>query len=129
MIKQILSVALIACISAQQAEIVRQMPGCEPFNFNVYSGYLTVSTSKALHYAFVNSQSDPINDPVVIWFNGGPGCSSMLGFFQEHGPCIIDDGQTYAKENPYPWNMRANVLYIESPAGVGYSYANINDLF
>lgn len=48
---------------------------------NSYSGYLPVSTTKALHYIFVESQNDPTTDPVVIWFNGGPGCSSLLGFF------------------------------------------------
>mmetsp|Transcript_30421 Transcript_30421/g.29783 ORF Transcript_30421/g.29783 Transcript_30421/m.29783 type:complete len:118 (+) Transcript_30421:82-435(+) len=94
------------------------------FNYNVYSGYLPVSASKTLHYIFVHSMSDPINDPIVMWFNGGPGTSSLLGFFQEHGPCIIDDGETRIKENPYPWNMRANTLYIESPAGVGFSFAS-----
>jgi len=39
-----------------------------------------VAADKALHYMFVESQSDPTNDPVIIWYNGGPGCSSMLGF-------------------------------------------------
>ena len=51
----------------------------------------------------------------------------MLGLFQEHGPWVIDDGETRIKKNPYPWNLRANVAYIESPAGVGYSYAASTD--
>jgi cathepsin A (carboxypeptidase C) len=87
-----------------------------------YSGYLEVNTNKALHYVMVESQSNPQTDPVLLWFNGGPGCSSLLGLFQEHGPYIIDDGEDFLKENPYPWNLRANVVYIESPAGVGYTY-------
>lgn len=89
-----------------------------------YSGYLDVTDTKSLHYVYIESQGDPTTDPVLIWFNGGPGCSSLLGFFQEHGPFVIDDFQTEIKENPYPWNIRANVLYIESPAGVGFSKAN-----
>ena len=72
---------LLSPILADQADIMTQMPGCEPFNYNAYSGYLTVSDTKALHYIFVQSQSDPVNDPVLLWFNGGPGCSSLLGFF------------------------------------------------
>lgn len=89
-----------------------------------YSGYLPVGPTKALHYVFMESKSDKAaQDPVLIWFNGGPGCSSLLGFFQENGPVIVDtDTQTIA-QNPYPWNARANVLYLESPAGVGYSIA------
>lgn len=91
---------------------------------NSYSGYLKVSDTKSLHYVFVESMDKPDTDPVVIWFNGGPGCSSMLAFMQEHGPYVIDDGENTLKKNPFPWNMRANMLYIESPAGVGYSKAD-----
>ena len=94
-----------------------------------YSGMLTVSPTKALHYIFVESLNDPVNDPVVIWFNGGPGCSSLLGFMQENGPFVIDDNSTVIIENPHPWNGMANMLYIESPAGVGFSVGNTtNDL-
>jgi len=65
-----------------------------------------------------------VNDPVLLWFNGGPGCSSLLAFFQEHGPYVIDDNENYIKKNDWPWNLRANVMYLESPAGIGYSVAN-----
>ena len=68
--------------------------------------------------------NDTANDPVVIWLNGGPGCSSLLGLFTENGPFIFDDGEYAIKPNPYPWNLRANLLYIESPAGVGFSVDN-----
>jgi len=67
--------------------------------------------------------NDQQNDPIVVWFNGGPGCSSLLALFQEHGPFVIDDGEYSINKNPEPWNKRANVLYIESPAGVGFSWA------
>lgn len=72
----------------------------------------------------VESQGDPDKDPLLIWFNGGPGCSSLLGFFQENGPWIIDDVNHEVKKNDYSWNKRANVLYLESPAGVGFSVAD-----
>jgi carboxypeptidase C (cathepsin A) len=95
-----------------------------------YSGYIDASATKHLHYVFVTSRSDPTNDPVVIWFNGGPGCSSLLALFSEHGPYVIDDGEYYIKTNPEPWNKRANILYIESPAGVGFStYDDANDIY
>jgi carboxypeptidase C (cathepsin A) len=41
---------------------------------------IDVNSNKSLHYVFAESMSDPVNDPVTIWFNGGPGCSSMLAF-------------------------------------------------
>ena len=43
-----------------------------------YPGYLNFSTGH-FHYVFFDSQRDPDNDPVVLWLNGGPGCSSMIG--------------------------------------------------
>lgn len=47
----------------------------------------------------------------------------MLGFMQENGPYVIDDGETVVKKNPEPWNKRANVMWLEQPAGVGFSTA------
>jgi carboxypeptidase C (cathepsin A) len=89
-----------------------------------------VSETKSLHYVFVTSASDnAAKDPVVVWFNGGPGCSSLLALFAEHGPFVFDDGESVIKPNPEPWNKRANVLYIESPAGVGYSFAKTDEDF
>lgn len=51
-----------------------------PMPTNSYSGYLKVNDEKQLHYIFMESKNDPKTDPILIWFNGGPGCSSLLGF-------------------------------------------------
>jgi len=91
----------------------------------MYSGYSSIAhTSKEIHYMFLTSQNDPVNDPVVIWFNGGPGCSSMLAWAQEHGPFLQADTSADFHENVHSWNKFANMLYIEQPAGVGYSYCD-----
>lgn len=45
----------------------------------------------------------------------------------ENGPFIVDDGETVIKPNPYPWTQRANVLYIDNPYGVGFSFSNNTD--
>lgn len=45
----------------------------------------------------------------------------MMGLFEEHGPCLMKEGETQMKPNPYSWNLRAHMVYIENPAGVGYS--------
>lgn len=113
-----------AVTAAPTEELMSDLPDAPAFDTTTYSGYLNTDVeTKKLHYVFAESQSDPANDPIVIWFSGGPGCSSMLGFMQENGPRVIDDGEDYVKTNPYPWNQRANVLWIESPAGVGWSIA------
>ena len=89
----------------------------------MYSGYLSVSGStRHLHYMFIESQRHPPSDPVVLWFNGGPGCSTMMAVTQEHGPYVVFDGDTYFSFNEWSWNKEANMIYVESPAGIGYSY-------
>jgi carboxypeptidase C (cathepsin A) len=111
-------------LAARDYDLVKSMPfGCN-MQTKWYSGYLkTTSAQRSLHYVYIESKSKPSTDPVLVWFNGGPGCSSMLGLIQEHGPCVIEDFTDKVVDNPYPWNMRANLLYLESPGGVGYSYA------
>ena len=46
----------------------------------------------------------------------------MLGFSQEHGPFVNNDGKTDFVKNDWSWNKEANMLYLEIPGGVGYSY-------
>ncbi|CDW86436.1 carboxypeptidase c (cathepsin a) [Stylonychia lemnae] len=121
---------LTAVVQADRPnDLVKSIPNCgDSLPTKWYSGYLDVSETKSLHYVFVTSASDQAaTDPVVVWFNGGPGCSSLLALFAEHGPYVFDDGEFVIKQNPEPWNKRANVLYIESPAGVGYSYAKTDE--
>jgi carboxypeptidase C (cathepsin A) len=67
--------------AARMQDLVLGLPDVDRLNANWYSGYLDASETKHLHYVFVESLTDPINDPVVVWFNGGPGCSSMLALF------------------------------------------------
>jgi len=45
----------------------------------------------------------------------------MAGFIKGHGPFVIEDESKNITRNPHPWNKNSNVLYIESPAGVGFS--------
>lgn len=68
------------------------------------------------------SQDSPSEDPLVLWLTGGPGCSSTLALLAENGPCTVnDDGET-TTPNPSSWNKRANVIWVDQPAGVGFSY-------
>ena len=84
-------VCLGLSLGAKPQDFMATVPDCGKLKSDWYSGYIQASPTKHLHYVFIFSEKDPKNDPLVIWFNGGPGCSSMLGMFQEHGPCVIDD--------------------------------------
>ena len=67
--------------AAPKEDMVNSLPNAT-LPVPIYSGFLEVTETKALHYVFVESMSDDSSkDPVVIWFNGGPGCSSLLGMF------------------------------------------------
>ncbi|OIW01323.1 hypothetical protein TanjilG_10484 [Lupinus angustifolius] len=96
-----ISLSIVLTQSAPESSLVTQLPG---FNGTLpskhYAGYVTVdqNSERNLFYYFVASESNPSKDPVVLWLNGGPGCSSMDGFV-------------------------SNIIYLDSPAGVGFSYS------
>ena len=116
----LMMVALV--YGAREKDLVKSpLPGWSQTSFKQYSGYLDVSSNKKFHYVYVESAKNPATDPVVFWFNGGPGCSSMIGYIQEHGPWVfLEDSDHAPSDNPSSWNKFANMVYLESPAGVGY---------
>ncbi|CAH0050996.1 unnamed protein product [Clonostachys solani] len=71
---------------------------------------------------FFESRSAPQDAPLAIWLNGGPGGSSLLGLFAENGPCIVKNDSTTTEYNPWSWNNFVNILYIDQPNQVGFSY-------
>ncbi|SCU86482.1 LAFA_0E01024g1_1 [Lachancea sp. 'fantastica'] len=88
-----------------------------------YTGYLDVEEEdKHFFYWFFESRNDPKTDPVILWLNGGPGCSSLTGLFFELGPSSIgsDIKPIY---NPHAWNSNASVIFLDQPVNVGYSYS------
>jgi carboxypeptidase C (cathepsin A) len=71
-----------------------------------------MTNPKRIHYVFFHSQNDLSADPLIVWFTGGPGCSSLLALFHENGPFIFATGKTYFELNDDAWNKKANVLYL-----------------
>ncbi|XP_011089617.1 serine carboxypeptidase 1 [Sesamum indicum] len=122
--------------SAPQGAFITSLPG---FSGNLpskhYAGYVTVDEShgKKLYYYFVESEGNPSKDPVVLWLNGGPGCSSFDGFVYEHGPFNFEAGKPHDSLptlhlNPYSWSKVSSIIYLDSPSGVGMSYSgNVSD--
>jgi len=94
--------------------------------------YLPVGTNKgSLHYYYTESENDPGTDPITLWMNGGPGASSIAyGMMTEIGQLVFnrDSFVTNATATPtlqynrWGWSKFSNMLYLESPAGVGFSY-------
>ena len=107
---------------------ITSLPGLtHSLKFRQYSGYLNASNGRNYFYWFVESQNSPIKDPLILWLNGGPGCSSLFGLLGENGPFRVNKNGKTLNENHNSWNTIANVLYLESPAGVGFSYDENND--
>lgn len=119
-----LSLLLHFLVGLTNTEEISRLPGAERLHigFKHFSGYFQVSETHFLHYWFVESQHDPKKDPLIFWFNGGPGCSSLDGLLNEMGPYIIENDGKTLRNNSFAWNKMASIVYTESPVGVGYSY-------
>ncbi|KAI3502549.1 hypothetical protein L1887_30687 [Cichorium endivia] len=100
------------------------------------SGYLPVNstTGSAIYYAFYEAQNPSNNSlsetPLVIWLQGGPGCSSMTGNFFELGPwrvtaSVKQNAKHLSLEpNPGSWNRMFGLLFLDNPIGTGFSIAS-----
>uniref|UniRef100_A0A7R9V9E4 Carboxypeptidase n=1 Tax=Chlamydomonas euryale TaxID=1486919 RepID=A0A7R9V9E4_9CHLO len=119
-------------LGCAEADRIHRVPGfAGELSSAHFSGYVKVGASKQLFYYLAESQGNPAEDPVVLWLNGGPGCSSMDGFTYEHGPFTFTESApgdatdlpVKLMDNPFSWNKAANVIYLDSPAGVGLSYS------
>ncbi|WZY72674.1 hypothetical protein YC2023_004914 [Brassica napus] len=108
-------------------DLVTDLPGQSGVRFRHYAGYVPVDKKhgRAMFYWFFEAMSLPNQKPLVLWLNGGPGCSSVgYGATQEIGPFLVDNKGNSLQFNPYAWNHEANILFLESPVGVGFSYSN-----
>ncbi|KAJ1948257.1 hypothetical protein EC988_005250 [Linderina pennispora] len=100
---------------------------CDP-SVQQSSGYISVSSrTKHLFYWFFESRAPShSNTPVILWLNGGPGCSSMTGLLTGIGPCRVTSDGHGTTWNPFGWNKDAHLLFLDQPANSGYSYgANV----
>ncbi|KAK5162945.1 hypothetical protein LTR04_002872 [Oleoguttula sp. CCFEE 6159] len=89
-----------------------------------YAGLLPVSSAanaSELYFWFFPSSNPNATDEVTIWLNGGPGCSSLEGLFQENGPVVWQYGTYKPIKNPWKWVNLTNMLWVEQPVGTGFS--------
>ena len=117
----LISFSILILIKASEKNLVNDLFN-GLYKKDIYSGYLkTDNVDTELFYIFTPSQSSPKEDPVILWLNGGPGCSSLEGFLEEIGPVKFKPYESNPVINEHSWNKNANLIFIESPGGVGYS--------
>ncbi|GJQ71735.1 hypothetical protein Trydic_g11428 [Trypoxylus dichotomus] len=110
---------------------IKEAQNASQINFNgfmnvtSYSGYLTVDKryNSNLFFWFFPSFSDYKKDPVVLWLQGGPGASSLIGLFTENGPFKPKD-EKHINLRKYNWVHGHSLIYIDNPVGTGYSFTN-----
>jgi len=114
------------------------LPGYGKLAARQWSGYIDVpvvgiNTTAHVHYWFVENSKGDENAPTVVWMQGGPGGSSMIGLFTENGPYMLNDFSLKNRsfyspkvfDNPHSWHhLPANMLYVEHPAPTGFSYCS-----
>ncbi|KAG2130145.1 Alpha/Beta hydrolase protein [Suillus bovinus] len=111
--------------SATGIRFVKNSGICETTpNVNQISGYIEVGTNMSMWFWFFESRNSPKTAPFTLWLNGGPGCSSMVGLFQENGPCLVNADGSSTVLNPYSWNSVSNMIYIDQPIGTGFSHGD-----
>lgn len=99
-----------------QDGVCETTPGVES-----YSGYISLNETTNMFFWFFEARNNPETAPLTLWLNGGPGSDSLIGLFQELGPCnVTEDLET--QRNPYAWNELSNMLFLSQPVGVGFSY-------
>ncbi|KAG2278002.1 hypothetical protein Bca52824_060557 [Brassica carinata] len=106
--------------------VTMQWLGCN-FAEEQYAVYVDVDseTGRSLFYYFVEADSQRETKPLTLWLNGGPGCSSVGGgAFTELGPFYPTGDGHGLRINSMSWNKASNLLFVDSPAGVGWSYFN-----
>ena len=150
---QLLSAGLLPLLSAgllplhgvlapSDEHLIASLPGFEgALPVRHFSGLEHVASadgfedSVQIHYWLAESARNASEDPLIVWFQGGPGGSSLNGAFTEMGPLSLD-GRSLATAafnrtgvptplpNPFAWNAFASFVSVEVPAGVGFSFCD-----
>uniref|UniRef100_A0A0E0F585 Serine carboxypeptidase-like n=1 Tax=Oryza meridionalis TaxID=40149 RepID=A0A0E0F585_9ORYZ len=94
------------------------------------TGYVTVDEVNGgeLFYYFIESEGDPGSDPVLLWLTGGDRCSVLSALFFEIGPVKLviepyNGGLPRLRYHPYSWTKVANILFVDSAMGAGFSFS------
>ena len=107
---------------------IESWPGVDFETGEFYGGSIPINESdpsRTLFFIFKPATQTPV-DEVTIWLQGGPGCSSLLGFFSENGPISWQPGTGNQKaKNRYAWSEMTNMLWVDNGVGVGFSQGKV----
>ncbi|KAI0472832.1 alpha/beta-hydrolase [Xylariaceae sp. FL0804] len=94
-----------------------------------YAGYLPITNNTddtdELFFWFFPNSGNSTDKEILIWLNGGPGCSSFEGLLQENGPFQWQYGTYKPVPNPWAWNRIVNTVWVEQPIGTGFSKGKV----
>ncbi|KAH7689934.1 Peptidase S10 serine carboxypeptidase protein [Dioscorea alata] len=110
------------------ASIVTHLPGFHgPLPFHLETGYVGVDEVQFFYY-FIESEGNPAQEPLLLWLSGGPGCSSFSALVFQNGPLkfksVYNGSLPTLVYHPFSWTKVSNMIYLDSPAGTGYSFSN-----
>eukprot|EP01022_Parablepharisma_sp_SALTPOND_P000937 TRINITY_DN105298_c1_g1_i1.p1 TRINITY_DN105298_c1_g1~~TRINITY_DN105298_c1_g1_i1.p1 ORF type:complete len:481 (+),score=21.97 TRINITY_DN105298_c1_g1_i1:107-1444(+) len=80
----------------------------------------------SIFYWLFRTRTHNRSPPLVVWIEGGPGCSCEQSLFLEHGPYRLQKGSSNFTSSQFSWNNVADVLYTDQPIGTGLS--NCSDI-
>lgn len=124
-LRQLRSRAMHAVSPSPMEHEVFDLPGLDRAargGSRMLTGYIPVALdgTRQLFYWYVQSRGSPRTDPVLLWTNGGPGCSGLWSALTAMGPFQIAGPGTLTR-NQWSWAEFANMIFVEQPAGVGFS--------
>ncbi|GAB0143277.1 hypothetical protein EsHS_00003799 [Epichloe bromicola] len=94
-----------------------------------YAGQMSISEDvngpDKFYFWFQPSTNPAADKEILIWLNGGPGCSSLEGLLQEIGPFLWQYGTYKPVANPWAWHHLTNVLWVEQPINTGFSTGTV----
>jgi len=130
-------------IAAPEEYEIKHLPGWnkQQLPSRMWSGFADAGISIGqkrgkmhMHYWFIECEHDPANAPIIMWYNGGPGASSLFGLLLELGPFLLNDdslneeynrtGMPQIIYNPFSWTKVGNLLVVNNPPPVGFSYCD-----
>ncbi|KAL0404430.1 UNVERIFIED_CONTAM: Serine carboxypeptidase-like 1 [Sesamum radiatum] len=126
-LKLLLFLEVILCSSRAvlAQHLVETLPGLlDKLPNKLETGYIGVGEDEEaqLFYFFFESESNPEEDPFILWITGGPGCSGLGTILLEMAKVVKrkTDSNMTSSTRPFTFSkVHLSVMDISRAAGVG----------